>query len=216
MSYTRYMPEVQKILDLLKKHYPEPEIELNYKGEMQLVIAVMLSAQTTDKKVNEITKTLFQKYPDWQTLASADPTQVQKDIYGVNYHKTKGERLVKTATKIVHDFNGKVPQNMKDLTSLPGIARKSANVILQELWGITEGIVVDTHIKRVSKRLGLTEETRPKKVEQDLMELLPKEMWQLYSSSVVLHGRYVCTARSPKCDECFLSEVCPSAFSLED
>ncbi len=203
------------VADQLQKEYPNPKTELNFENEMQLVIAVMLSAQTTDVKVNEITKSLFQKYNSWRDLAKADPLELEEDIYGVNYHKTKAKRIVKAAHKIIQDYNGEVPRSVKELVKLPGIARKSANVILQELWDIAEGIVVDTHVKRVSNRLGLVESDNPKKIEKKLMELLPKKYWRNFSGAMVLHGRYVCTSRSPDCTECFLSDICPSSFSFD-
>ena len=199
----------------LKEEHPKPVTELNFESEMQLVIAVMLSAQTTDVKVNEVTESLFKKYKSWEDFAQASKEQLQEDIYGVNFHKNKAKYIKGTSEKILEDFNGKVPQNIKDLVKLPGIARKSANVILQEVWDIAEGIVVDTHVKRVSNRLGLVDSQKPKKIEKELMKLLPKKFWRNYSGAVVLHGRYVCKARSPNCEECFLSDICPSAFSFE-
>lgn len=208
--------QAKEVAKRLQAEYPNPKTELDFDNERELVLAVMLSAQTTDKKVNEITKKLFKEYPSWEVLAKASPEEVQETIYGVNYHKTKAERLVKTANKILEDFNRTVPRNIKDLTTLPGIARKSANVILQELWDIAEGIVVDTHVKRVSNRLGLVDSDRPKKIEKELMDLLPQDYWRNFSGAMVLHGRYICTARSPQCEECFLNDICPSAFSFED
>lgn len=204
-----------KIAEKLKKAYPKPKTELNFENEMQLVVAVMLSAQTTDVKVNEVTERLFGKYTSWKDFANTDPKEIQEDIYGVNFHKTKAERLHDTAQKILNEFDGEIPRRIGDLTKLPGIARKSANVILQELWDIAQGIVVDTHVKRVSNRLGLVDTTNPKKIEEKLMDLLPKEYWRNYSGAVVLHGRYVCKARKPKCDECVLKDLCPSAFDFD-
>lgn len=203
-----------EVASRMKKEHPNPKTELEFNNERELVIAVMLSAQTTDVKVNEVTRSLFEKYQSWQELANSDPKVIEEDIYGVNYHKTKAKRLVKTANKILDDFNGKVPRSIKDLVKLHGIARKSANVILQELWDIAEGIVVDTHVKRVSNRLGLVDSESPQKIEQELMDILPKEYWRNYSGAVVLHGRYVCTARSPDCENCFLKDLCPSAFKF--
>jgi len=200
----------------LKEHYPNPKTELNFKNELQLAVAVILSAQTTDIKVNEVTSRLFKKYISWDDFARANPTDLQEDIYGVNFHKTKAKRLIEIAKKIIKDFGGQLPKDIKELITFPGIARKSANVILQELWGIAQGIVVDTHVKRVSNRLGLVATTHPGKIEKELMELLPKEYWRNYSGAVVLHGRYVCKARKPECSECFLKDICPSAFTFGD
>ena len=191
--------------------YPSPKTELIHQNEMQLVVAVMLSAQTTDKKVNQITQTLFKKYKTWDDFAGTDLSTLQKEIRGVNFHLGKADRLIKAGKYIMENFNGKVPQKLVDLIKIPGVARKSANVILQELWDIAEGIVVDTHVTRVSNRLGLTKETDAVKIERDLMRLIPKIYWRNFSGAVVLHGRYVCIARKPKCSECGLRDLCPSA-----
>lgn len=198
---------------LFKKTYPEPKTELIFENEMQLAIAVMLSAQTTDKKVNEITQGgLFAKYKTWEDFANADLAQVTEQIRGVNFHKGKAERLIKAGQVVLKEFNGKLPQTIAELIKIPGVARKTANVILQELWDIAEGIVVDTHVTRMSTRLGLTTETNAVKIEKDLMNLVPKEYWRNISSAMVLHGRYVCKARKPDCANCMLNEICPSAF----
>jgi len=205
-----------KIAKKLKEHYPDPKTELNFENERQLVIAVVLSAQTTDVKVNEITPPLFTKYTSWKDLANAFAADLQEDIYGVNFHKTKARRLIGIAKRVIKDFGGQLPRDINELTKFSGIARKSANVILQELWGISQGVVVDTHVKRVSNRLGLVATTNPKKIEEELMALLPKEYWRNYSGAVVFHGRYVCTARkTPECSECFLKDICPSAFTFD-
>ncbi len=201
-----------QIAKILKEKYPAPVTELNYENEMQLAVAVMLSAQTTDKKVNQITKTLFQKYKTWEDFAEADLATLQKDIRGVNFHIGKADRLIKAGKVVLTEFGGVLPRTIPELIKIPGVARKTANVIMQELWGIAEGIVVDTHVTRVSNRLGLTKETDAVKIEKELMNLLPKKYWRNYSGAVVLHGRYVCVARKPKCLECALNKLCPSAF----
>ena len=195
----------------LSELYSSPKTELIHQNEMQLVVAVMLSAQTTDKKVNQITQTLFKKYKTWDDFAGADLQALQREIRGVNFHLGKADRLIKAGKYIIQNFNGKVPQKLVDLIKIPGIARKSANVILQELWDIAEGVVVDTHVTRVSNRLGLIKETDAVKIERDLMGLIPKSYWRNFSGAVVLHGRYVCIARKPKCSECGLRVLCPSA-----
>ncbi len=207
--------QVNEVITLLKKEYPNPKTELNYKNEMQLVVAVVLSAQTTDKKVNEVTENLFKKYKTWEDFANADPLELQSDIHGVNFHVGKAERLIKMGEMVVSKFGGIMPKSIAELTKLPGVARKSANVILQELWDIGEGVVVDTHVTRVSNRLGFTKNMDAKKIELDLMKLIPKEHWRHFSGSVVLHGRYICVARKPKCAECVLNKVCPSAFTFD-
>ncbi len=202
-----------EIAQRLAKSYPTPVTELAYDGDYQLTVAVMLSAQTTDKKVNQITPKLFKKYPSWKDLACAELSELQKDIYGVNFHKGKADRLIKAANVVLTEFAGKLPNTLEKLTKIPGIARKSANVILNELWGITEGIVVDTHVTRVSNRLGLTIHTNAVKIEQDLMNVFDKKYWSNLSGSIVLHGRYVCKARKPDCANCMLNDICPSAFA---
>jgi endonuclease-3 len=208
------MSNAQYISDQIKQHYPNPKTELVHANEMQLAIAVAMSAQTTDKKVNEITANLFKKYLTWQDFANADLAQLTSDIRGVNFHVGKAQRIIEMAKKVLSDYNGNLPHSMVELMTLPGVARKSANVIMQELWEITEGIVVDTHVTRVSQRLGLTSNTDAVKIEKDLMQQVPRENWRTFSGGVVLHGRYTCTARNPKCGECFLNKVCPSAFKV--
>jgi len=206
--------KAEKIAKILQENNPYPKTELDHKNDYELSVAVMLSAQTTDKKVNQVTPKLFKKYEDWENLANANPTEVGEIIRQVNFYKGKAERLVKAAQMVVSGFDSKLPRSMDELTKIPGIARKSANVIMQEAWGIAEGIVVDTHVSRVSQRLGLTREKDPKKIEKDLMEVLPKNYWRNFSGNAVLHGRYTCIARKPKCDECTLNKVCPSVFKV--
>ena len=200
-----------KVAQLLKAEYPNPKTELIYKNEYELAVAVMLSAQTTDKKVNQVTARLFNKYKGWSGLANAGLSDVQKAIHGVNFHVGKGKRLVAAGKVVSSEFGGRLPRTIEELKKIPGVARKSANVIMQELWGIAEGIVVDTHITRTGQRLGFTKNNDAIKIEKELMGLIPKEYWRNYSGAMVLHGRYVCVARKPKCGECVLNKVCPSA-----
>ena len=213
--YNCYMKETdfaEEVAKILKKAYPEPKTELFHNNEYQLAVAVMLSAQTTDKKVNQVTPELFKRYPNWEALANANVSEVGQLIRQVNFYKGKAERLVKAGQVVTAEFGGTLPKTIEELTKIPGIARKSANVIMRELWGIAEGIVVDTHVSRVSNRLGLTKENDPKKIEKDLMKSIPKKYWRNFSGSAVLHGRYVCIARKPKCQDCVLNDICPSAF----
>lgn len=203
-----------EIAKRLKKEYPEPKTELVHKNDYELAVSVILSAQTTDKKVNQVTPELFKKYPNWLKLSNADLKDVQKLIREVNFYKGKSDRLIKAGKMVTAEFDGELPRDMDSLMKIPGIARKSANVIMQEAWGIAKGIVVDTHVRRVSNRLGLTKEKDPKKIEKDLMKIIPKSYWRNFSGSTVLHGRYVCTARKPKCEECTLSDICPSSNSV--
>lgn len=204
-----------KVAELLEKEYPAPKTELIFENEMQLAVAVMLSAQTTDKKVNEITQTrLFPKYKSWKDFAEADLSELQEDIRGVNFHKGKAERLIKAGNLVITEFNNALPRTLKELVKIPGVARKTANVILQELWDITEGIVVDTHVTRMSNRLELTTESNAVKIENDLIDLLPQKYWRNISGAMVLHGRYICKARKAECEKCVLNEICPSAFKV--
>ena len=208
------MVNAVKIAEILKKEYPEPVTELVHTNEYELAVAVMLSAQTTDKKVNQVTPALFKKYPNWKSLALAKVEDVQGLIKQVNFYKGKGERLVKAAQFVLDNFDGKLPQQLEELIRIPGIARKTANVILNEVWNIAQGIVVDTHVTRVSQRLGLTKNKEPVKIEKDLMQVFPKGSWRNISGALVLLGRYICIARKPKCDKCVLKEVCPSAYKV--
>ncbi len=202
----------EQVAKILKTEHPNPKTELVHTNEYELCVSVMLSAQTTDKKVNQVTPALFKKYPNWKSLASASQDDVAPLIRQVNFHKGKAERLVRAAQVVLTEFGGKLPKTIPDLIKIPGVARKSANVITQELWDIAEGIVVDTHISRVSNRLGLTTNSDPVKIEKDLMAQIPKKYWRNFSGAAVLHGRYICVARKPKCGECPLNKICPSAF----
>jgi endonuclease-3 len=201
-----------EIAERLEKNNNSPETELTHTDERELLIAVCLSAQTTDKKVNEVTPELFKKYNSWEQMANADVDDVIKIIRPVNFHKGKADRLIKAAKFVLETFNGKVPDTIEDLVKIPGVARKSANVILNEVFDKAEGVVVDTHVIRLSNRLGLTVLKDPKKIEKELMGILPKTYWRNFSANLVLHGRYICKAKKPACDKCFLSDICPSAF----
>ena len=201
-----------EIAERLEKNNNSPETELTHTDERELLIAVCLSAQTTDKKVNEVTPELFRRYGSWEMMAAADVDDVIKIIRPVNFHKGKADRLIKAAKFILETFNGKVPDTIEELIKIPVVARKSANVILNEVFDKAEGIVVDTHVIRLSNRLGLTVLKDPKKIEKELMGILPKKYWRNFSANLVLHGRYICKAKKPACDKCFLSDICPSAF----
>lgn len=201
----------KKVAEILEKNRPNPKTELVHKNDYELAVSVMLSAQTTDKKVNEVTPALFEKFPSWESIANANVSDVESLIRQVNFYKGKADRLVRAGRMVIAEFGGKLPRNMDALMKIPGIARKSANVITQEAWGMSEGIVVDTHIRRVSQRLGLTKENDPKKIEKDLMDLIPRKYWRNFSGAAVLHGRHVCIARKPKCEDCALSDICPSS-----
>ena len=200
--------KVKKVLDLLEEEYPEAECALHHRNVFELIVAVALSAQTTDKSVNQVTPELFEKYPDAEALSKADPADVEKFIRRIGMYKTKSKNIVAMAERIVSDFGGQVPETLEELTSLAGVGRKTANVIRGNIYH-EPSIVVDTHVKRISARLGFTEETDPAKVELDLMRVLPKDHWILYNMQIITLGRQLCKALNPKCGECFLTEVCP-------
>ncbi|NBO17318.1 MAG: endonuclease III [Proteobacteria bacterium] len=202
------------IAERLEKNNNSPETELTHSDERELLIAVCLSAQTTDKKVNEVTPELFRKYNSWESLSQANVDDVIKIIRPVNFHKGKADRLIKAARFIIENFKGKIPNTIEDLIKIPGVARKSANVILNEVFDKAEGLVVDTHVIRLSNRLGLTALKDPKKIEKELMDILPKNYWRNFSANLVLHGRYICKAKKPFCENCFLNDICPSAFRV--
>jgi len=200
-----------KILTDLKKLYPGAHCELDFQTPLQLLIATILSAQCTDKRVNMVTPELFREFPDARSLAAADAARLEELIKSTGFFRNKTKSLLGMSAAVVERHGGEIPQTMDDLVKLPGVGRKTANVVLGNAFHINEGIVVDTHVGRLSVRLGLTNETDPVKVEQALMPLFPREDWALISHLLIFHGRRVCTARAPKCSSCVLSDVCPSA-----
>jgi len=199
-----------EIIKLLKKEYPELKTVLHFGTPFELLVATILSAQTTDVLVNKITETLFKKYRTLKDYAEAPIETLQKDISSVNFYKTKAKNIQNTAKLIIEQFGSKVPKTMRELTSLPGVARKTANIILFNAYGINEGIAVDTHVKRLANRLGFTRHEDPVKIEQDLMKLIPKDEWGNITHLLIFHGRKICQARSPNHSECVLSTICPS------
>ncbi len=202
----------RKILALLKKEYPGASTALFYSSRFELLAATILSAQCTDTRVNLVTKSLFKKYSKTEDYASADISEFEQDIHSTGFYKNKARNVIAAANMILSDFNGKVPNTMEDLMKLPGVGRKTANIVLTHGFGRIEGIAVDTHVKRLSKRLGLTKETDPVKIELDLMRLLPRKDWGVVSNLLILHGRNVCMAKGPKCDICILNKFCPSSL----
>lgn len=198
----------EEVIARLKKHFPNPKTELNYKNPFELIIAVLLSAQTTDIKVNEATEILFKKYPTPEKLAKADIEDLYEILRPINYYRKKAQYIKDVAKYIVEEFKGKIPDTIEELVKLPGIGRKSASVILVNGFH-KPAIVVDTHVKRVSKRLGLTCHNDPEKVEKDLAEFFTRENWIYISNALVLFGRYICKARKPLCKECHLNDICP-------
>ncbi len=202
----------KKLLQELESLYGTPRTELDFEGPFQLLISVMLSAQSTDKKVNEVTKILFKKYPSPLSLSRAKLIDVENIIREVNYYKTKAKHLIETAKLLVEKWNSDIPETHEDLISLPGVGNKTANVVLSEL-GLAYALPVDTHVFRVSKRLGLANANTRDKVESELCSRFPKENWQKLHHWLIFHGRRVCMARSPKCVECTLLKKCPSGLS---
>lgn len=182
-------------------------LEYDHDKPWQLLFATILSAQCTDERVNQVTKVLFKKYPELTDIARADIKEFEKDIYSIGFYHNKAKNIIACAGVLLRDYGGSVPSDIEELTTLPGVGRKTANVIRGNIYGI-ESIVVDTHVKRVSKLLGLTSNDEPEKVEKDLMKILPKEQWILYNFQVIAHGRKVCVARRPKCEQCVLSDIC--------
>lgn len=199
---------INTLLSLLRKHYPSAHTALRYKNPFQLLIATILSAQCTDVVVNEVTPLLFKKYPTIKALAQAPLAQLQQDIKKIGLYRNKAKFIQQTAQMLLKNFKGIVPQRLEDLIQLPGVARKTANVVLYNAFGIIAGVVVDTHVKRISYRLGLTTQTDPGKIEQDLMKKIPQKSWGEFSHAIILHGRAICQARKPKCQQCFLNTIC--------
>ena len=202
---------VQAILDLLDEHYTrEYKCYLNYETPWQLLMAVIMSAQCTDARVNIVTATLFKKYDTLEKLAAADLAQLEEEIHSTGFYRTKAKNMISCAKTLVEKYGGEVPKDMDALLSLAGVGRKTANVIRGNIYH-EPSIVVDTHVKRISRKLGLTEEEDPEKIEYELMKILPKDHWILYNIQIITLGRSICTARKPACGECFLRELCPSA-----
>ena len=200
-----------ELLARLKVEYPDAHCELDFETPLQLLIATILSAQCTDKRVNMVTPELFRTYPDAKSLADADPERLEELIKSTGFFRNKTKSLLGMSGAVSANHNGEVPSTMDELVSLPGVGRKTANVVLGNAFGINVGVVVDTHVGRLSVRLGLTNETDPVKVEQALMPLFPRDDWTLVSHLLIFHGRRICIARAPKCASCVLSDICPSA-----
>lgn len=199
------------ILDRLKHAYPDARCALDHRNAFELLVATILSAQTTDVRVNLVTPKLFSRYPNAAALARARQADVEAIIKSTGFFRNKARSIIGMAQAVVADHKGKVPGTMDELLTLPGVGRKTANVVLGNAFGLNEGVVVDTHVARLSKLLGLTRQTDPGKIEQALMKLFPRDDWALLSHLLIFHGRRVCIARRPKCGECVLADLCPSA-----
>lgn len=200
---------ILEIIELLNTEYPLSRTALTYSTPHQLLVATILSAQSTDVRVNIITKTLFEKYKYVEDFASADLSELEQDIKSSGFFRQKAKNIKNSSIVIMETFDREVPRTMKELITLPGVARKTANVVLSSAYGISEGIAVDTHVKRLSYRLGLTDNTDPNKIEQDLMNLAPRDEWSDFSYRLILHGRAVCSARKPRHEDCMLEHLCP-------
>lgn len=202
---------IAEILALLDEHYTtEYRCYLNYETPWQLLIAVIMSAQCTDARVNIVTKDLFQKYKSLEDFANADQKELGRDIHSTGFYQNKSKNIIACAKRLVEVYNGELPKTLEDLTSLAGVGRKTANVIRGNIYN-EPSIVVDTHVKRISSKLGFTREKDPEKIEYELMEILPKDHWILYNIQIITHGRGLCTARNPQCRECFLNHLCKQA-----
>jgi len=202
--------QVAEVLDRLHAEYPDATISLNFSTRLDLLVAVVLSAQCTDERVNEVTVDLFETYRSAEDYADASEEQLAEDIYGITFHNNKAGYLKGIGEILLAEHDGEVPDSMSALTDLPGVGRKTANVVLQHGHDIVEGIVVDTHVQRLSRRLGLTEAERPENIEDDLKGVVPADEWKAFTHLLISHGRAVCTARNPDCEDCDLADRCPS------
>ena len=204
-----------QIIKLLEKEHPDAKIALDYTNPLELLIATILSAQCTDKRVNIVTKTLFKKYRTPEDYANADQKTLEQDVKSTGFYRNKARNIKKCCQTLIEKFHSQVPRTMDEMLTLPGVARKTANIVLQNAYGVVEGIAVDTHVRRVAKRLGLTENEDPNKIEQDLMTIVPKAKWMRITDLLIFHGRRICDAKKPKCSACVLNKICPSAFAFD-
>jgi len=198
------------IIERLEADHPDAKIALRYRNELELLVSVMLSAQTTDVNVNRVTERLFEKYKRPEDYLAVPPEELERDIYATGFYRQKARALRATMAMLLEEFDGRVPRRLDDLVRLPGVARKTANVVAAEL-GDPQGIVVDTHVRRLSQRLGLTRQEDPVKIERDLQRLVPREYWGLFAHLLIWHGRRVCIARAPRCEDCVVNDLCPSS-----
>lgn len=204
-----------KVIELLAKEHPDARIALNYTNPLELLVATILSAQCTDERVNIVTKILFKKYRSAEDYANADLEVLEQDIRSTGFYRNKAKNIKGCCRMLVEKFESQVPKTMGDILELPGVARKTANVVLSNAYGVVEGIAVDTHVRRLAQRLGFTANKDPTKIELDLMKLIPKNKWVKFTDLLIFHGRRVCTAKKPKCHACIVNKLCPSAFTFE-
>ena len=212
MALTAEQTRTRKIIKLLRQAYPDAHCALNHTNPLELLLATIMSAQCTDVQVNIVTEQLFRKYRSAEDFANADPAELERDIKSTGFYRNKAKSLRGSARMIIDEYRGQVPQKMEDLLRLPGVARKTANVVLGNAFGIASGVVVDTHVMRLSTRLSLTTEKTPEKIELDLQELVPKKDWIDFSHLLIYHGRRTCKARTPLCAECVVEKLCPSSL----
>ncbi len=203
---------INKIIEILAKQYPEAKTSLIHSNPFQLLIATILSAQTTDKQVNKILPSLFEKFKTPENFAGSSLKEIEDLVSSVNFYKNKAKYIYQLSKRLVEKYNNKVPDSMEELIKLPGVARKTANVVLSQSFDKNEGIVVDTHVKRVTARLGFTQNTDPVRIEKDLMKIIPQKEWGSFSYRIILHGRNICTAKRPKCEICIVEKFCPSSL----
>ncbi len=206
---------ILEIIDLLEKEFPKAKIALNHANPLELLVATILSAQCTDERVNIVTKSLFKKYRKAEDYADADLAELEQNIKSTGFYRNKAKNIKKAGEMLVQKFHSQVPKTMNEMLELPGVARKTANVVLQNAFGVVEGIAVDTHVRRVSARLGLTTNEDQDKIEQDLLRIVPRDKWMRITDLLIFLGRRVCTAKKPKCDTCVLNKLCPSAFTFD-
>ncbi len=202
------------IIELLEREYPDAKTALKYMNPLEILVATILSAQCTDKRVNVVTKSLFKKYRTVEDYANADLAELEEDIRSTGFYRNKAKNIKNAGRMLIEKYDSQVPRTMSELIELPGVARKTANILLANAYGIIVGIAVDTHVRRLSKRLGLTENKDPNKIEADLMQIVPKTQWKRVTDLLIFHGRNVCMARKPKCSICSLNQICPSAFKV--
>ena len=205
--------KVLKIIELLEKEHPDAKIALQYTNPLELLIATILSAQCTDERVNIVTKTLFEKYRTAEDYANAK--ELEEDIRSTGFYRNKARNIKKCCQMLVERFDSQVPRTMEEMLELPGVARKTANIVLSNAFGVIEGIAVDTHVRRLAKRLGLTEHEDPNKIEESLMKIVPRDYWMKITDLLIFHGRRVCMAKKPKCGICILNKICPSALKFD-
>ena len=213
--YLKPKARALKIIELLEKKHPDAKIALHYSNPLELLVATILSAQSTDETINKVTKTLFKKYTKPEDYAKADLKELEQDIRSTGFYHNKAKNLKNSASLLVEKYNSKVPKTMEELVKLPGVARKTANIVLNNAYGVVAGVAVDTHVRRLSQRLGLTENNNPDKIEKDLMSIVPKDKWMRITDLLIFHGRRVCTAKKPNCAGCVLNKICPSAFTFD-